>query len=133
MTEVIGRAPVVMPIYWHKSQYAAEVRSGQDHTYDEEAGQVEIGWTFVAWSHWGGLYNGEMKPPDARARLPPHRAGPDLDPVTYDPRVLGLDLPPHDTTAHSSDADLQRRAYGRPDRADFEFEGRPLNLLPSAR
>ncbi|HET8617812.1 MAG TPA: GNAT family N-acetyltransferase [Acidimicrobiales bacterium] len=28
-----------------------------DHTRDE----VEIGWTFLARSHWGGPYNGEMK------------------------------------------------------------------------
>lgn len=25
------------------------------------ADEVEIGWTFLARSHWGGLYNGEMK------------------------------------------------------------------------
>ena len=26
-----------------------------------EADEVEIGWTFLARSHWGGCYNGEMK------------------------------------------------------------------------
>ena len=26
-----------------------------------EPGEVEIGWTFLARSHWGGRYNGEMK------------------------------------------------------------------------
>ncbi|WP_367185862.1 GNAT family N-acetyltransferase [Sphingomonas bacterium] len=26
-----------------------------------EAGEVEIGWTFLARSHWGGRYNAEMK------------------------------------------------------------------------
>ena len=26
-----------------------------------ERGEVEIGWTFLARSHWGGVYNGEMK------------------------------------------------------------------------
>jgi RimJ/RimL family protein N-acetyltransferase len=26
-----------------------------------EADEVEIGWTFLARSHWGGRYNGEMK------------------------------------------------------------------------
>jgi RimJ/RimL family protein N-acetyltransferase len=26
-----------------------------------EAGEVEIGWTFLARSHWGGSYNAEMK------------------------------------------------------------------------
>lgn len=29
--------------------------------YDQEKSQVEIGWTFLARSHWGGLYNKEMK------------------------------------------------------------------------
>ena len=29
--------------------------------YDEGKGEVEIGWTFLARSHWGGAYNGEMK------------------------------------------------------------------------
>jgi N-acetyltransferase len=29
--------------------------------YDQEKSQVEIGWTFLAKSHWGGVYNGEMK------------------------------------------------------------------------
>jgi N-acetyltransferase len=28
---------------------------------DEQKSEVEIGWTFLARSHWGGLYNGEMK------------------------------------------------------------------------
>lgn len=27
----------------------------------EEKSEVEIGWTFLSMSHWGGLYNGEMK------------------------------------------------------------------------
>jgi RimJ/RimL family protein N-acetyltransferase len=29
--------------------------------YDEERSEIEIGWTFLARSHWGGQYNGEMK------------------------------------------------------------------------
>jgi RimJ/RimL family protein N-acetyltransferase len=29
--------------------------------YDEAAGEVEIGWTFLARSHWGGPCNREMK------------------------------------------------------------------------
>jgi RimJ/RimL family protein N-acetyltransferase len=29
--------------------------------YDEAADEVEIGWTFLARSHWGGQYNGDMK------------------------------------------------------------------------
>jgi len=31
------------------------------HDYDEEASKVEIGWTFLARSYWGGAFNGEMK------------------------------------------------------------------------
>jgi len=29
--------------------------------YDEGKSEIEIGWTFLARSHWGGVYNGEMK------------------------------------------------------------------------
>ena len=29
--------------------------------YDAATSEVEIGWTFLARSHWGGVYNGEMK------------------------------------------------------------------------
>lgn len=44
-----------------------DVRSGQIigssrfHDFREDESQIEIGWTFLARSHWGGLYNGEMK------------------------------------------------------------------------
>ena len=31
------------------------------HGYDPERSEVEIGWTFLARSHWGGAYNGELK------------------------------------------------------------------------
>lgn len=37
------------------------IGSSRYHGYDAEAGEVEIGWTFLARSHWGGGYNGEMK------------------------------------------------------------------------
>jgi RimJ/RimL family protein N-acetyltransferase len=29
--------------------------------YDAARNEIEIGWTFLARSHWGGKYNGEMK------------------------------------------------------------------------
>jgi RimJ/RimL family protein N-acetyltransferase len=29
--------------------------------YSEERSEVEIGWTFLVRSHWGGTYNGELK------------------------------------------------------------------------
>ena len=37
------------------------VGSSRFHGYDEAEGEIEIGWTFLARSHWGGAYNGEMK------------------------------------------------------------------------
>ena len=37
------------------------VGSSRFHGYDAEKREVEIGWTFLARSHWGGAYNGEMK------------------------------------------------------------------------
>jgi RimJ/RimL family protein N-acetyltransferase len=37
------------------------IGSTRFHAYDEEKGEVEIGWTFLARSHWGGRFNGEMK------------------------------------------------------------------------
>ena len=37
------------------------VGSSRFHGYDKENSEVEIGWTFLARSHWGGVYNKEMK------------------------------------------------------------------------
>ncbi len=37
------------------------IGSSRFHGYDEAKSEVEIGWTFLARSHWGGRYNGEMK------------------------------------------------------------------------
>jgi RimJ/RimL family protein N-acetyltransferase len=37
------------------------IGSSRFHGYDEAADEVEIGWTFLARSHWGGRHNGEMK------------------------------------------------------------------------
>ncbi len=37
------------------------IGSSRFHGYDKERGEVEIGWTFLARSHWGGIYNAEMK------------------------------------------------------------------------
>jgi RimJ/RimL family protein N-acetyltransferase len=37
------------------------IGSSRFHAYDGERGEVEVGWTFLARSHWGGAYNGEMK------------------------------------------------------------------------
>jgi RimJ/RimL family protein N-acetyltransferase len=31
------------------------------HGYDEARSEVEIGWTFLARSHWGGPYNADLK------------------------------------------------------------------------
>jgi len=37
------------------------IGSSRYHGYDEPKSEIEIGWTFLARSHWGGVYNGEMK------------------------------------------------------------------------
>ena len=37
------------------------IGSSRFHGYAEEKSEIEIGWTFLARSHWGGRYNGEMK------------------------------------------------------------------------
>lgn len=37
------------------------IGSSRFHEYNEEKSEIEIGWTFLARSHWGGVYNGEMK------------------------------------------------------------------------
>ena len=37
------------------------IGSSRFHGYDKDRSEVEIGWTFLARSHWGGRYNGEMK------------------------------------------------------------------------
>jgi N-acetyltransferase len=37
------------------------IGSSRFHGYDEEDSEIEIGWTFLARSHWGGGYNREMK------------------------------------------------------------------------
>jgi len=37
------------------------IGSSRFHGYDAQASEVEIGWTFLARSHWGGAYNRELK------------------------------------------------------------------------
>ncbi|HKC63101.1 MAG TPA: GNAT family N-acetyltransferase [Pyrinomonadaceae bacterium] len=37
------------------------IGSSRFHAYDEEKSEIEIGWTFLARSHWGVGYNREMK------------------------------------------------------------------------
>jgi RimJ/RimL family protein N-acetyltransferase len=39
----------------------AVIGSSRYFAYDEARRDVEIGWSFLARSHWGGRYNGEMK------------------------------------------------------------------------
>jgi RimJ/RimL family protein N-acetyltransferase len=40
---------------------SAVIGMSRFHGYDEKRGEIEIGWTFLARSHWGGVYNREMK------------------------------------------------------------------------
>ncbi|MDH3416214.1 MAG: GNAT family N-acetyltransferase [Gammaproteobacteria bacterium] len=37
------------------------IGSSRFHGYDRERSEIEIGWTFLARSHWGGIYNREIK------------------------------------------------------------------------
>jgi RimJ/RimL family protein N-acetyltransferase len=37
------------------------IGSSRFHGYDAAKSEVEIGWTFLSRSYWGGRYNGEMK------------------------------------------------------------------------
>ena len=37
------------------------IGSSRFHGYDEEKSEIEIGWTFLARSYWGGTYNKAMK------------------------------------------------------------------------
>jgi len=37
------------------------IGSSRFHGYDEDKSEIEIGWTFLARSHWGGVYNREVK------------------------------------------------------------------------
>lgn len=37
------------------------IGSSRYHVYNETESEVEIGWTFLARSYWGGLYNREVK------------------------------------------------------------------------
>lgn len=42
-------------------QSAAIVGSSRFHGLDLAAGEIEIGWTFLARAYWGGSYNAEIK------------------------------------------------------------------------
>ena len=37
------------------------IGSSRYHGYDGAGDEIEVGWTFLARSHWGGEYNAEMK------------------------------------------------------------------------
>jgi RimJ/RimL family protein N-acetyltransferase len=39
----------------------AVIGTSRYHGYKKENSSVEIGWTFLARSHWGGKYNGDLK------------------------------------------------------------------------
>jgi RimJ/RimL family protein N-acetyltransferase len=39
----------------------AVIGSSRFYGYNEKLGEIEIGWTFLSRSHWGGKYNGELK------------------------------------------------------------------------
>ncbi len=37
------------------------IGSSRYHGYDADAGEIEIGWTFLTREYWGGSYNAEIK------------------------------------------------------------------------
>jgi RimJ/RimL family protein N-acetyltransferase len=37
------------------------IGSSRFYGYDKSKSEIEIGWTFLARTHWGGIYNREMK------------------------------------------------------------------------
>src|SRR5580765_2014498 len=39
----------------------AIIGSSRYFGYEPDKSEIEIGWTFLSRSHWGGKYNGEMK------------------------------------------------------------------------
>jgi len=39
----------------------AVIGTSRYHDYEKENSSVEIGWTFLARSHWGRKYNGDLK------------------------------------------------------------------------
>ena len=39
----------------------AVIGSSRYYGYNKSRNEIEIGWTFLARSHWGGKYNGELK------------------------------------------------------------------------
>lgn len=43
------------------TQSGQVIGSSRYYGYDPDKNEVEIGWTFLARSYWGGRYNGEMK------------------------------------------------------------------------
>src|SRR5262249_27350803 len=43
------------------SRTGAVIGSSRYHAFDEAASEIEIGWSFLARSYWGGAANGEMK------------------------------------------------------------------------
>jgi RimJ/RimL family protein N-acetyltransferase len=43
------------------SKNSQVIGSSRFYGYSEEKSEIEIGWTFLARSHWGGIYNHEMK------------------------------------------------------------------------
>ena len=66
-TEPVFREFFRVALESHSALVAIDAQSGRIigssryHGYDESLREVEIGWSFLARSHWGGRYNGEMK------------------------------------------------------------------------
>ena len=51
-----GGAPIAID-----SKDGRVIGSSRFYGYNAEQSEIEIGWTFLARSHWGGIFNAEMK------------------------------------------------------------------------
>jgi RimJ/RimL family protein N-acetyltransferase len=74
------------------------IGSSRFHGYDPDSSEVEIGWTFLARSRWGGRYNGEV----ARAsstRSRPHFFTTPLNGCTDHRRRTAHNVSEHQTAA----------------------------------
>ena len=57
-TESLASGSALLVIDTHTK---AVIGTSRYHGYNKENGSIEIGWTFLARSHWGGKYNGDLK------------------------------------------------------------------------
>ena len=57
--ETAGSVPAAQS--WRNDANGRLIGSSRYYGYEPESGEIEIGWTFLARSHWGGAANREVK------------------------------------------------------------------------